>query len=44
MPKKGKKKVQTMGEDLEVEIVIKVEIIYEDTKAFTRVEREFKWG
>ena len=44
MPKKGKKKVQTTGDDPEVEIITKLEIIYEDTKAFTRVELEFIWG
>ena len=44
MPKKGKKKVQTMGDDLEVEIITKMEIIYEDTKAFIGVEPVFRWG
>ena len=44
MPKKGKKKVHTTGDDPNVEIIIKQEIIYEDTKSFTRVEPEFRWG
>ena len=44
MPKMGKKKVQTTGDDSEIEIVPKLEIIYEDTKAFTGVEPEFRWG
>ena len=44
MPKRGKKKVQTTGDDPEIEIVPKLEIIYEDTKSFTGVELEFIWG
>ena len=28
----------------EVEIITKVEFIYEDTKASTRVEPDYKWG
>ena len=28
----------------EVEIITKVEFIYEDTKATTRVEPDYKWG
>ena len=30
--------------ELEVEIITKVEFIYEDTKATTRVEPDYKWG
>ena len=44
MPKKGKKKVYTIGDDPEVEIITKMEIIYEDTKSFIGVEAEFRWG
>ena len=44
MPKKGKKKVQTTGDDPEVEIVQKLEIIYEDTKGFTRADPKLRWG
>ena len=31
-------------EEPEVEIITKVEFIYEDTKAMTRVEPDYKWG
>ena len=31
-------------EEPEVEIITKVEFIYEDTKATTGVETEYKWG
>ena len=44
MPKKGKKKAQATGDDLDVEIVSKMEIIYRDTKSIAGVEPEFKWG
>ena len=44
MHKKGKKKIQTMGDDPKIEIVPKLEIIYQDTKYFTRIEPEFRWG
>ena len=30
--------------ELEVEIITKVEFIYEDIKATTRVEPDYKWG
>ena len=33
-----------MEDDLEVEIITKVEIICEDTKPLTRVDPEFIWG
>ena len=33
-----------MRDDLEVEIITKLEIIYEDTKPFTGVEPEFRRG
>ena len=33
-----------MEGELEVEIITKVEYIYEDTKATTRVEPDYKWG
>ena len=41
MPRKQKKKAQAAEEELEVEIVTKVEVIYEDTKATTGVEPEY---
>ena len=44
MPQKQKKKAQAAEEEPKVEIVTKVEIIYEDTKAITGVELEYKWG
>ena len=44
MPKKGKKKAQATRDYLDVEIVSKMEIIYEDTESVTGVEQEFKWG
>ena len=44
MPKNGKNKVQTTGDDPEIEIVPKLEIIYEETKSFIGVEPEFIWG
>ena len=30
-------------EELEVEVITKVEVIYEDTKATTGVEPKYKW-
>ena len=42
MPRKQKKKAQAAEEEPEVEIVTKLEVIYEDTKATTRVELEYK--
>ena len=44
MAHKGKNKVQYMEDDLEVEFITRVEIIYEDTKDFTGIEPEFWWG
>ena len=44
MPKRQKKKVQVNEEDPEVEVITKVEFIYEYTKATTGVEQEYKWG
>ena len=31
-------------EDPELEVITRLEIIYEDTKATTRVEPDYKWG
>ena len=36
--------MQTTDEDLEIEIITRVEVIYEDTKAITGIEPEYKWG
>ena len=44
MPKNGKKKVQTKGDDPKIEIAPKLEINYEDTKGVTGVEPQFIWG
>ena len=44
MPRKGKKKAQAVEDDPEVEVITRVEIIYEDTKLVTRAYRELRWG
>ena len=44
MLKKGKKKSRATKEDSDLEILLTMEIIYEDTKAVTGAEPEFKWG
>ena len=43
MPKKGKKKAKVVEEESDLEIMPRVEIIYEDTKSVSRAETEFKW-
>ena len=45
MPKKsGKKKSKTNEDDSYMEVISRIYIIYEDTKAITRAKHEFKWG
>ena len=44
MPRKQKKKSQVAEEEPEVEVITKVEVIYEDTKAIIGVEPKYKWG
>ena len=44
MSKRQKKKAQMDEGEPEVEIITKVEFIYEDTKATTGVEPDYKWG
>ena len=44
MPQKGNKKVQAMEDDVEVEVITWVEIIYEDTKSFTAIDLEYRFG
>ena len=44
MSRKQKKKDQAAEEEPEVEVITKVEVIYEDTKAIDGVEAEYKWG
>ena len=43
MSKRKKKKAPVVEGELEVEIITKVEYIYEDTKATTEVEPDYKW-
>ena len=42
MPGKQKKKEQTADEEPEVEIITRVKVIYEDTKAITSIDPEYK--
>ena len=44
MSKRQKKKAHVAEGEPDVEIVTKVEYIYEDTRATTRVEPDYKWG
>ena len=44
MPRKHKKKAQADEEEPEVEIITRIEVIYEDTKAITGIEQVYKWG
>ena len=44
MSKRQKKKAHVVEGEPEVEIITKVEYIYEDTKASTRVKLDYKWG
>ena len=44
MPKKGKKKSKAAEEDSDLEVIPRIEIVYEDTKAVTGARPEFKWG
>ena len=44
MSKRQKKKAPVVEGELEVEIITKVEYIYEYTKATTRVQPDYKWG
>ena len=44
MSKRQKKKAPITEGDPEVEIITKVEYIYEDTRATTGVEPDYKWG
>ena len=44
MSKRQKKKAPVVEGEPEVEIITRVEYIYEDTKATTRVEPDYKWG
>ena len=44
MSKKQKKKALVVEGELDVEIITKVEYIYEDTRATIGVEPNYKWG
>ena len=44
MSKRQKKKAPIAEGEPDVEIITKVEYIYEDTRATTRVEPDYKWG
>ena len=44
MSKRQKKKAPVAKAEPEVEMITKVEYIYEDTKATTGVELDYKWG
>ena len=44
MSKTQKKKAHVVEEEPEVEVITKVECIYEDTRCTTGVEPEYKWG
>ena len=44
MSKKQKKKAPVVEEELEVEVITKVEYTYEDTRCTTGVEPKYKWG
>ena len=44
MSKRQKKKAPVVEEEPEVEIVTRVEYIYEDTKCIVGVEPEYQWG
>ena len=44
MSKRQKKKTHVDGGEPYVEVITKVEYIYEDTRATTKVEPDYKWG
>ena len=44
MPNKGKKKAKVTGEESDMEMLPRMEIIYEDMKVVIGVEPKIKWG
>ena len=44
MSKRQKKKAAIVKEELDVEVITRVEYIYEDTKCIIGVEPEYQWG
>ena len=43
MSKRQKKKAPVVEEEPEVEVVTKIEYIYEDTKCISGIEPEYQW-
>ena len=44
MSRKQKNKFQASEEEPKVEVITRVEVIYEDTKSIIGVDPEYKWG
>ena len=44
MSKNQKKKAPTVEEEPDVEVITRVEYIYEDTKCIIGVESKYQWG
>ena len=44
MSKRQKKKAPMVKEEPEVEVVTKIEYIYEDTKCISGIDPEYQWG
>ena len=44
MSKRQKKKAPVVEEEPDIEVITRVEYIYEDTKCIIGVEPEFQWG
>ena len=44
MSKRQKKKAPVVEEEPDVEVITRVEFIYEDTKCIIGVELEYQWG
>ena len=42
MPQKQKKKAQAAEEEPKVEVITRIEVIYEDPEAMTEIEPEYK--
>ena len=44
MLKKGKKKSKVAEEESDLEVMLRIDIIYEDTEAIIGAEPKLKWG
>ena len=44
MSKRQKKKAPAVKEEPDIEVITKVEYIYEDTKCIIAVEPKYQWG